>query len=1401
MKKILSLLFLFGFVSYAQQTLPYINNFNDVNALAGWHHYAISGTDDWGHGLASGEASPYNLAWETKLRGTPTTNSEMVLESPSFDLTNAALPYVLSFKYTSKINSCNFYLDYSVDNGITWQLFNPTTNLKKNWQSGGGFYYSSSSFTTVSAINLSSLQGNANVKFRFRFKTYSYCDGFGLIIDDFSIAPEYYNITASVGNNIEISPLCPEIKVVSSLIFNNQYTAIYNVTTKYYLSSDTVLDAGDTYLDEKTSGILATISEEKIIATPPSLTPGQYYILYVHDFNNNVVENNETDNVSYASLKVKPIFNLPFFDDFETNQQNWKAGQHAASTTEMVWGLGAGTRHHIEGTHSGNFAWHTSGTVNEDIPEYTHQWVESPYFNLSSLTGQLYLSFWFKDHYDSGVGYYDNIYKVEYISGCGDYWQEFYIIPQNMSDEWEFVNVPITAAMASSQNIRFRITFHSNYLKPEGIVFDDLYIGPAKADLSVERIYSNNRFTSSQQVTGEIKYYLTNGGKSNAGSSTTSFYWSTDQNLDASDVLLGQQTYNDVTAETSQWQQFVFTKPTQQPGEYYIIYLLDHNNQVEEITEINNVGFIKIEQTATQGFPYFNDFETQAQNWAHDKTLGNDDWALTVPSGQNLNTAFSGTKAWVTNANGHLSNLSRMHLYSPVFDLSQSVNPVLEFDMNTHARYYRSGAINLSYSVDNGATWQVLIPVNESYTKWAKSMKYNENTGLDENYMAFGTELMFARNESVLSTPVDYNSRDVDRNTHYAIDIPQLKDYENIRFRFNVTKFDNANDMYPGYTSEGFLLDNFSISEGHIDLTVPYSKDMYVSSLADYINFSIDIKNNGNYISNVTDIKFYLSSDPTLDAGDYLLGTSQIPQIRPEFKHYKSLEFAVPVNFSSFSYLLYVVDGDNLNAESVETNNTGSWDLKMSGVNVFPYQENFEGDVINGWHGYTYENRTSYVLDNYRAVTKLPQAVEENLYRRIYNGVLRTEYVPYGGWQSWSTPMYYIQSPVFDFSNQTQPLFMAFDYMCIGASYTNGGNMEYSTDGGTTWNLITTANGASVNWYPNYQTLTDLNNQPGWFDLSGKVMTAKMNISFLQNQSNVVFRYKYFSNMASSADANRGFRLDNFVIGDEVSVDGFSCLQQVPSLFNFEAFDLTCWEITNNDLTILTERTGDFNWEVVNNFAGTPNNKSAKIDLKGSGNTAGVWMISPKYQMKTNNRLRFKIALNLFGSTSAATMDADDSVILYYSVNNGLAWSVLRQWNSTTPISNTGEIVDLSSIPQSGHVRFAFKASNGTVDGNMSTTFYVDDFELYQNTLNVNDFNQITLSYYPNPVTDVLNVESGTGMNLTKIEVYNVSGQLLMSEFPNKAAFVLNMSNLSGGVYFVTVESEEGAGRFKIVKK
>ena len=212
MRKLYFLILLFCQFTFAQLDLPYINNFNNTSSDEGWSHYGISGSDNWERGNANSNPFIDDLSWNTALNDEPSSNSIMVLESPAFDLTNAALPYVLSFEYTYSMNTSNFYLDYTLDDGTTWILLNPDGAQKRQWQSTSGFPKTYGS-TRYPAIDISSLAGNTNVKFRFRFKTYNYVNGSGCLVDDFEIQPEYYNIYASIGEPVEISPLCPEIEI------------------------------------------------------------------------------------------------------------------------------------------------------------------------------------------------------------------------------------------------------------------------------------------------------------------------------------------------------------------------------------------------------------------------------------------------------------------------------------------------------------------------------------------------------------------------------------------------------------------------------------------------------------------------------------------------------------------------------------------------------------------------------------------------------------------------------------------------------------------------------------------------------------------------------------------------------------------------------------------------------------------------------------------------------------------------------------------------------------------------------------------------------------------------------------------------------------------------------------
>ncbi len=1391
----------------AQISVPYTTNFDSPTSDENWTHSAITGTDDWERGLASGTTGTNDFSWETNIGGVPSINSNMVLESPAFDLTNANLPYVLSFKHKRNLSSGNFYVEYTTD-GANWLLLNPATNLKKNWQATTGFTLAAANFV-VSAINLSFLQGNSNVKFRFRCKTNATATGFGWVVDDFSIAPEAYNLNGIHGEPVEISLFCPQLKINTGFELNNQYTQGLAIESKYYFSSDMIWDASDLLLysyTTTTSGSVPSITQT--LPTPSGLTPGQYYVLVKLSFESGLAETTLADNIAVVQVNVKGVTNLPYATDFETDDSQWTPKTVAMTAEELKWERGLGRRHHIEGAHSGVNAWHTSKTITEHAVNAT-QCVMSPYFNISGASEPVILSFWYKVNGSAASG--ETVGLVQYSIDCNEYWTSMGGIGiNNQSDGWEVKNIFLNSTIAASSNVRFRILYQNNYTDPEGIVFDDFYLGPIKPDFAIEKIFSNKRFTSTGSQSDALKYEIRNCGGEAPQDFSTRFYWSTDAVLDGGDLLLGEKVTTSLIANgIGQWEIFTYNKPTLAAGNYYIIYSIDPTNQILEIRENDNIGAIPIEQLPTIAFPYYNDFETQTDNWIHDATLGVDEWAHAEPQKAILNTAFSGAKGWITNPTGPVTSMSRMHLYTPAFDLTTSEHPVLEFDMlldYTSSLSTYAVMANLSYSTDNGASWTVLVPVNESYTKWQKRVAYDENTGLDAVTSSFYTEKMFALNEPAFTDFATTNGRDVDRNTKYLIDITHLKDESNIRFRFNISSQLNDFALTNSVPQEGVFIDNFQIREGEIDLSVPYIKNLYLNDLATKLKFSIDVKNSGNYISNATDVKFYLSNDAAYNSGDHYLGSLALGAIRPDFKSYKNLEFSLPANLSDYAYLVYVIDDSNANTETSETNNYGAWPLGLAGITNYPYFENFEGDVIDGWHGYAYQTFSSNVLDNYRVSNKV--ALGRDFYTSValrnYNGILRTDNAPYGSWQASGTPMYYILSPTFDFTtyNSTEPLIMAFNCMSVGGNFVNGSNMQYSIDGGATWIMLTNTSGPSFNWYQNFQTMSDFSGQTGWFWQNAEIKTIKMNISFLQSQPNVMFRFRYYSNFATASSAPRGFRLDNFSIGQETLVNELNCIQSIPYFSDFDDDGMTCWETgTNDDEIILLDRTSvpDIHWEPATNFADVSNNPSFKIDMTGQGNTAGTWLISPNFNMITGNKLRFVVALTQFQSLASATLGSDDQIKLMYSANNGLTWTDLKVWNATSVISNTSQEVLINSLPTTGYAKFAFMATNGATNNGNNSTFYVDNFQLYTGSLGLSQHDSLELNYYPNPVKDLL-ILSSQSEKVETVKIYTISGQLLEEKKINGNEFSLDFTAYSNGVYFVELKTADKSKTIKILK-
>ncbi|MDD2550326.1 MAG: T9SS type A sorting domain-containing protein [Bacteroidales bacterium] len=110
-------------------------------------------------------------------------------------------------------------------------------------------------------------------------------------------------------------------------------------------------------------------------------------------------------------------------------------------------------------------------------------------------------------------------------------------------------------------------------------------------------------------------------------------------------------------------------------------------------------------------FPYETSFESSTAYW-YPSGL-NSSWQWGSPSGQFINKASNGTKAWVTNLSQNYKNNELSYLESPCFDLTSAQYPIFSFDYLMQVEEGSDG-MYIEYSIDGGHAWNAL-PENVNY--------------------------------------------------------------------------------------------------------------------------------------------------------------------------------------------------------------------------------------------------------------------------------------------------------------------------------------------------------------------------------------------------------------------------------------------------------------------------------------------------------------------------------------------------------------------------------------------------------------------------------------------------------------------------------------------------------------
>ena len=164
-----------------------------------------------------------------------------------------------------------------------------------------------------------------------------------------------------------------------------------------------------------------------------------------------------------------------------------------------------------------------------------------------------------------------------------------------------------------------------------------------------------------------------------------------------------------------------------------------------------------------------------------------------------------------------------------------------------------------------------------------------------------------------------------------------------------------------------------------------------------------------------------------------------------------------------------------------------------------------------------------------------------------------------------------------------------------------------------------------------------------------------------------------------------------------------------------------------------------------------------------------------------------------------AIWEDDDFVALVVTSDAGTSWSEMYRWDATNSPGLAGAAMPEIELTGYNDTMFAFFASSDA-GGTQDIDFFLDNFSISSTSLGVDDNQGVRLfSYYPNPVNDQLTIRAQK--NVDDITVYNMLGQVVLSQKPNSLDCTVDMAEMQAGAYFVKVSIDNSVETVRVLKK
>jgi hypothetical protein len=698
-------------------------------------------------GATTGAHSGVN-AWDINLTSAYTGDADVALISPIFDFSAVTLAGISFWiNYNTEGSWDGTRLEYSL-NGTTWiqmgnagagpPYFNWYDN-NMNCSATDGWNGNSNGWKKAEMKNLASLglAGQSYVQFRFVFCADAIIQVDGFSMDDFCIEiPQPFDAgVPAINSPVGFAPAgsCQPVTVTLENFGLNPLTSL----NLYYQ----VTSGGSTtnYGPFPWTGNLVPGSSVQVTLPCVTFPSGGFTLCSWSELVNDGNAFNDTVCTSLTGVPVIPLsYTTPYCDDFEGGNIGWTSVLLPAGNAGTTWQLGTPAFGATTGAHSGINAWDinltSAYTGNANVALY------SPIFDIVQGL-DCKLSFW-RNHNTEQA--WDGV-RLEYtlnnsgiwntLGGVGSTlpyvnWYTNTTICSNNQAAWagnsggwvksEMQNLGVLPNFNSSQTIQFRFIFCSDAsVNLDGFSIDDFCMEvPVPLTAAPVTIKDNTTFPlifagQPIQFSSDLK---------NKGTTPLSYLeaqlW-IDNNQVANDII--NYTPN-LAAGATQLHSFSSFTWIATAGIHDVCVITNNPNQSADLNPLDDTLCYQLQVIDTISAVNNNvctDFET-APDFVTLNALSytnNTSWQWGTPAQTVLNSAFSGTKAWMTNLTANYPNRDSSGLFSALYTINPLHYYKLSFRHKFSTELFQDGCA-VDYSTDYGNSWQILggfDPANNWY--------------------------------------------------------------------------------------------------------------------------------------------------------------------------------------------------------------------------------------------------------------------------------------------------------------------------------------------------------------------------------------------------------------------------------------------------------------------------------------------------------------------------------------------------------------------------------------------------------------------------------------------------------------------------------------------------------------